>query len=83
MVLQNHHNFKEHHIKEIGANEQETIRTIIAGKAAMSSEEPYRFGFDRNNNTLVSIGVGSDFTYFFQEASDSVDEYKVFLSIPS
>lgn len=70
------------YIKEIGANEQETIRTIIAGKAAMSSEEPYRFGFDRNNNTLVSIGVGSDFTYFFQEASDNVDEYKVFYPFP-
>ena len=70
------------YIKEIGSQEQETIRTIIAGKAAESSEEPYRFGFDRNNNTLVSIGVGSDFTHFFQDSSIEVDEYKVFYPFP-
>ena len=70
------------YIKEIGSQEQETIRTIIAGKAAENSEEPYRFGFDKNNNTLVSIGVGSDFTHFFQDSNIEVDEYKVFYPFP-
>lgn len=70
------------YIKEISSQEQETIRTIIAGKAAENSEEPYRFGFDKNNNTLVSIGVGSDFTHFFQDSNIEVDEYKVFYPFP-
>ena len=68
--------------KEIPQNEREIVKTIIAGKAAISSDEPYRFGFSKTDNSLVSIGVGKNFTHYFQDSTIEVDEYRVFNPFP-
>ena len=68
--------------KEIPQNEKEIVKTIIAGKAAISSDEPYRFGFSKIDNSLVSIGVGKNFTHYFQDSTIEVDEYRVFNPFP-
>lgn len=68
--------------KEISANDKEVLKTIIAGKSADENDEPYRFGFSKIDNTLVSIGVGKDFTHFFQDSNIPSDEYKVFYPFP-
>lgn len=68
--------------KEISSNDKEVLKTIISGKSADENDEPYRFGFSRANNTLVSVGVGKDFTHFFQDSSIEVDEYKVYYPFP-
>ena len=68
--------------KEIPQAEKEIIKTIIAGKAAISSDEPYRFGFSKIDNTLVSIGVGKNFTHFFQDSTIEVNEYRTYNPFP-
>ena len=68
--------------KEISANDKEVLKTIISGKSAIENDEPYRFGFSKIDNTLVSVGVGKDFTHFFQDSSIPTDEYKVFYPFP-
>lgn len=68
--------------KEIPQSEKEIIKTIIAGKSAIGSDEPYRFGFSKEDNSLVSIGVGKDFTHFFKESSIGVDEYRCYNPFP-
>lgn len=68
--------------KEIPNAEKEIIKTIIAGKSAIGADEPFRFGFSKVDNSLVSIGVGKDFTYFFQESSIEVDEYRCYNPFP-
>lgn len=68
--------------KEIPQSEKEIIKTIIAGRAAIGSDEPYRFGFSKADNTLVSIGVGKDFTHFFKDSSIETDEYRCFNPFP-
>ena len=68
--------------KEIPNAEKEIIKTIIAGKSAIGADEPFRFGFSKNDNSLVSIGVGKDFTYFFQDSSIEVEEYRCYNPFP-
>ena len=68
--------------KEIPNAEKEIIKTIIAGKSAIGADEPFRFGFSKNDNSLVSIGVGKNFTYFFQDSSIEVDEYRCYNPFP-
>ena len=62
--------------------EKEIIKTIISGRSAVGSEEPYRFGFSKADNSLVSIGVGKDFTHFFKDSSIETDEYRVYNPFP-
>lgn len=68
--------------KEIPNQEREILKTIIAGRAAIGSEEPFRFGFSKIDNSLVSVGVGKNFTYFFKDASIETDEYRVYNPFP-
>ena len=68
--------------KEIPNQEKEIIKTIIAGRSAVGSVEPYRFGFSKTDNSLVSIGVGKDFTHFFKDSSIEIDEYRVYNPFP-
>ena len=68
--------------KEIPNAEKEIIKTIIAGKSAIGADEPFRFGFSKIDNSLVSIGVGKDFTYFFQDSSIEVEEYRCYNPFP-
>ena len=68
--------------KEIPNQEKEIIKTIISGRSAVGSEEPYRFGFSKADNSLVSIGVGKDFTHFFKDSSIETDEYRVYNPFP-
>ena len=68
--------------KEIPNQEKEIIKTIISGRSAVGSDEPYRFGFSKNDNSLVSIGVGKDFTHFFKDSSIETDEYRVYNPFP-
>ena len=70
------------YIKSISNSEKEILKTIISGKAAIESEQPYRFGFSKLDGTLVSIGVGQDFTYFFQDTKVEADVYKVYYPFP-
>ena len=68
--------------KEISNADKEIIKTIIAGKSAMGSDEPYRFGFSNTDDSLVSIGVGKDFTYFFQDSGIETTEFRVYNPFP-
>ena len=68
--------------KEIPNQEREVIKTIIAGRSLAGSEEPFRFGFSKVDNSLVSIGVGKNFTHFFKDSSIEIDEYRVFNPFP-
>ena len=68
--------------KEIPQQEKEIIKTIIAGKAAIGADEPFRFGFSTADNSLVSIGVGKNFTYFFQDSGVAVEEYRCYNPFP-
>ena len=68
--------------KEISNADKEIIKTIIAGKSAMGSDEPYRFGFSNVDDSLVSIGVGKDFTYFFQDSGIKTTEFRVYNPFP-
>ena len=68
--------------KEISNADKEIIKTIIAGKSAMGSDEPYRFGFSNVDDSLVSIGVGKDFTYFFQDSGIETTEFRVYNPFP-
>lgn len=70
------------YVKEISNSEKEVLRTIIAGKAAMENDKAYRFGFSKIDNTLVSIGVDQDFTYYFQDSSIPTVVYKVWYPFP-
>jgi hypothetical protein len=62
--------------------DSEIIKTIIAGKSAIGSDEPYRFGFSTIDASLVSIGVGKDFTHFFLDSSIPTVEYRVYNPFP-
>ena len=68
--------------KEVSNSDKEIIKTIIEGKAAIESDEPYRFGFSKIDNSLVSIGVGKDFTHYFQDSNIGINEYKVYYPFP-
>lgn len=68
--------------KEISNADKEIIKTIIAGKSAIGSDEPYRFGFSKVDDSLVSIGVGKDFTHFFQDSNIETVEYRVYNPFP-
>ena len=68
--------------KEISNADKEIIKTIIAGKSAIGSDEPYRFGFSTVDASLVSIGVGKDFTHFFQDSGIATVEYRVYNPFP-
>lgn len=68
--------------KEISNADKEIIKTIIAGKSAIGSDEPYRFGFSKADASLVSIGVGKDFTHFFQDSGIETVEYRVYNPFP-
>jgi len=68
--------------KEISNSDKEILKTIIAGRSAIGTDEPYRFGFSKSDLSLVSIGVGKDFTYFFQDSGIETLEYRCFNPFP-
>ena len=68
--------------KEISNSDKEILKTIIAGRSAIGADEPYRFGFSKSDLSLVSIGVGKDFTYFFQDSGIETLEYRCFNPFP-
>lgn len=68
--------------KEIPPQEKEILKTIISGRSASGSEEAFRFGFSKTDNTLVSVGVGKDFTHFFKDSKIEIDEYRCYNPFP-
>lgn len=68
--------------KAIGDKEIETIRNIIDAKNAMEDDEPYKFGFSKADNSLVSIGVGEDFAHYFQKSDIETVEFKCYYPFP-
>lgn len=68
--------------KEIPPQEKEILKTIISGRSASGSEEAFRFGFSKADNTLVSVGVGKDFTHFFKDSKIETDEYRCYNPFP-
>ena len=68
--------------KAIGEKEIEVIKNIIEAKNAMEDEEPYKFGFSKADNSLVSIGVGEDFAHYFQDDHIETVEFKCYYPFP-